>query len=159
MSAYITDKSLVDEMVNIAQHNDVSFYDHLFDNEKTTLLNPRTQYNEIGQKLVDEMVKSVSYRYPDDDLTNLPGALNAWWILPYLHTLRHRQSTTIEGIKLIQNYDYQTCEHPEYQLSSVKHFCDSLISSLISNLPGYSEAKWGWDVPEPESKMIRLSQL
>ena len=158
MSAYITDKAVVDEMVNLAIQHRVSFYDNLYSAEReTVLLSPLTQHDEIGQHLVDAMVKSVGYRYSDDRLTGLPGPRNAYWVIPYkLENMTARRATPIEGIKLTQCYDYQTCEHPDYRLSSVKHFVDMLIHGLIARLPGYDEADWGWSEPTYRSSVRRI---
>jgi hypothetical protein len=43
--------------------------------------------DDIGQTLVDEVVESVSFRYPNDNVEagELPGPLDAYYLKPYRH--------------------------------------------------------------------------
>ncbi|WP_285666842.1 hypothetical protein [Actinorhabdospora filicis] len=48
------------------------------------------------------------------------------------------------ALKQVQYYEYQTCDWSEWDKSDAKAFCDALKSRLISRLPGWEEAPWGW---------------
>jgi len=101
----------------------------------------------IGEMLLQENVKSVSYRYEDSEITNLPGKVNAEWIIPFIYRYTYAVPTAVEVIKIIQCYEYQSCEHDEWELSSAKSFCDALTKAQFDRLPGYDDAPWGWDKP------------
>jgi flavorubredoxin len=51
--------------------------------------------------------------------------------------------STVEKIKLVQNYMYNSSEHPEWEFSQAKKICESCLSKLISQLDGWNEAPWG----------------
>lgn len=104
--------------------------------------------NAVGQMLLDECVKSVCYRYDDSEMTNLPGRIDAEWLLPFEYHFTYKRPTPVEALKLIDCYAYQSCEHPEWKESEAKSFCDALRSNTIGGLPGYEDAPWGWDDPE-----------
>ena len=96
--------------------------------------------DEIGEMLTNAMVASVTYRYPDDE-NELPGPINAWYMLPYRYQQGQRL-TIVQAIKAIQCYEYQSCEHPGWRTSEAKEFCSALMSRLIVDLPGYEDAAW-----------------
>jgi hypothetical protein len=101
--------------------------------------------DEIGQMLLDENVASVRYRYQDSPLTELPGKTNNEWLFPFRYSpFAHRVPTPVEAIKLIRCYNYQSCEHPQWNSSPAKSFCQALLASLISRVDGYDEAPWEW---------------
>lgn len=105
----------------------------------------RETANQVGQMLLDENVKSVSYRYPDDSVTDLPGRLNAEWLIPFkLNSPFFRTPTSMECLKLISCYEYQSCEHPDWKESEAYAFCQALRHRAIDSLPGYDEAPWEW---------------
>jgi len=100
--------------------------------------------DEIGQMLLDENVASVAYRYQDDSLSQLPGKTNAEWLLPFEWHPFAKKPTALEAIKLVNCYEYQACEHPEWEQSEAKAFCKALRDNLIPQLPGYDKAPWEW---------------
>ncbi len=55
-----------------------------------------------------------------------------------------KQPTAVEGLSAIKCYEYQTCEHPEWEQSAAHAFCDALRDLLIGCLPGYEAAPWTW---------------
>lgn len=98
--------------------------------------------------LVTENVRSVMHRYPDTiESGNLPGPIDHYWETPLRYSLQSKAPTAVEGLKLIQCYEYQSCEHPEWESSAAKAFCDALTSRLIGELAGYDEAPWEWSIP------------
>jgi len=48
----------------------------------------------------------------------------------------------VEGLKLLECYDVQTCEAPGYLTSRAAEIIRLTRSKLISRLPGFSTAKW-----------------
>lgn len=160
MSAFVVDKPHIDAMIRRALampqgHGPLSWYAkdprklHHEELQKEYRQLTHDNADAVGQMLVDECVKSVSYRYQDDKVTNLPGPCDAYWLIPYKyeHPFRHRTPTPVEALKLINCYEYQSCEHPEWEDSEAYLFCESLKSSMIGMLPGYDDAPWEWREP------------
>lgn len=102
--------------------------------------------NQVGQMLLDENVKSVSYRYDDSGITDLPGRLNAEWLIPFKYKSSPFAKTpkAVECLKLISCYEYQSCEHPDWHESEAHAFCQALRHAAIESLPGYDDAPWEW---------------
>jgi hypothetical protein len=48
-------------------------------------------------------------------------------------------------IKAIHCYEYQSCEHDEWEKSKAADYCTALESMLVHELPGYDAAPWGID--------------
>ena len=100
--------------------------------------------NRIGQFLISENVASVRYRYADSDPESM---IPDWTGLPYVleRSRATVRPTSVEGLKAIDCYEYQSCEHPGWETSDASAFCESLRRGLIAALPGYSEANgWEW---------------
>jgi hypothetical protein len=67
--------------------------------------------------------------------------------------------------KALDCYEYQSCEHAEWEDSEAKSFCDALRKRAGTKVPGYEEAPWEvtqgnvigvyrWPTPpEPERMM------
>ena len=97
----------------------------------------------IGAMLLHECIASVQHRYPDVPVDKLPGAIAEHWE-PYRYTPLGRVPTPVQGLKLIDCYEYQSCEHPGWLESEAYRFCQALHANLIRRLPGYEEAPWEW---------------
>ena len=86
--------------------------------------------------------KSVNYRYQVNE--RLPRVVVGDF--DYYRALYHNKHDAIELYKLVQCYDYQSCEHPTYEKSKAKAMISKmesrLASIIIGNLPAYDEAKW-----------------
>ncbi len=140
MSAYVVNKAHIDAMVRLAIRHKMDYYNA--GNEPRP--DPRGQPNALGQMLLDACVKSVAHRYPKDKLTDLPGPTGAYWVLPYRYSPMGRVPTPVQGLKLVGCFDYQSCEHPDWEKSAAYGFCQALKATLIGALPGYDEAPWEW---------------
>jgi len=103
-----------------------------------------TDTNETGRMLLGENITSVSFRYPNDTLDELPGQQRNTTVDAYRY---HDPGvfSPVVILKAIDCYEYQSCEHPGWRYSQAYAFCDALRSRLIGELPGYDEAPWGID--------------
>jgi hypothetical protein len=98
--------------------------------------------DEVGQMLVDENVRSVMRRYPDTmDGRDLPGPVDAYWQRPYRFA-SPAGVDFVDALEAIDVYEYQACEHPEWETSEARAFCDALRRGLTRMLPG-AEASQG----------------
>ncbi len=141
MSAFVVEKIHVAAMVELACSKRISY--RIGSDWKTA---DYRDADAIGQMLMDECVRSVSTRYPDDEITNLPGRMDAEWLIPYVQTdaWRGELPTAVEGLKIVNCYVYQTCGTDDYETTDAIRFAESLKTHLISSLPGYDEAPWEW---------------
>ncbi len=101
----------------------------------------------VGQMLTCENVLSVRHRYPAVDTGGTaPDPLDAYWKYPYTYSALQtgRIPTAVEGLKLLDCYEYQTCERDAWNDSEARRFCEALRSRLIESVVGYDEAPWGW---------------
>lgn len=167
MSAYIVDRGHVRFLVAAAlngrhwaggygQGGAMSYY---HGNNPT---NPsRYEVNELtadetGLMLWQECMASVSYRYPDDAEADLPGPVEDGPRFGYRHPVMDppgREIKAVEVLSALACYEYQSCEHPGWEASRAKAFCDALRATAIRNLPGYDDAPWGapagWETAIP----------
>ena len=158
MSAFVVNKSHINAMLLSAlsrRHGEggIRWY-HNNVHHKLTEENA----SEVGQILLDECVKSVCYRYDDSGITDLPGPINAEWLIPFKFKYLQRMPKAMEAISITRCYEYQSCEHPEWEASEAHKFCQALISSKIGELQGYDDAPWEWDDEEyyKSEGLIRL---
>jgi hypothetical protein len=63
----------------------------------------------------------------------------------YTHTATrftpHRRPTAVEGLYLIDRYEYQACEAREWHNSQAAAFCAELRRHLVMRLPGYDRCR------------------
>lgn len=91
--------------------------------------------NQVGAMLAAENRRSVDHRYNETELEDF-----------YTFT-RYPGSGTpgldpVQVLKAIACYEYQSCEHPEWETSEAHEFCRALRHRTIDRLPGYDEAAW-----------------
>ena len=149
MSAYIVDKDHISFLVNAAfkaAANDHSLSFSWYHNgERHELTSGNC--DEVGQMLLDECVTSVSFRYSDAGITQLPGPNSAYWLIPFRHdvhvTQRADENWVAQVFKSIDCYEYESCEHPEWRSSSALVFIETLRKQACRMLPSYNKAEWG----------------
>lgn len=135
MSAFVVSREHITRLVNIAL---VAAID-----------SGRTQPDpyDLGRMLWAENLKSVKARYPNDTDGNRPGPIDFHDcdVDAYTFGLMSDFCSTfdpVEMLKLINCYEYQTCEHKEWKESESFRWCQQMKHYLITQLPGYDEAKW-----------------
>ena len=143
MSAFVVDKSHINAMVTLALLKPYGSY-FRFHHGAERIEVTHENADEIGQILLDENVKSVMHRYEDSTITELPGSVNAQWLIPFKYSPMCKIPDAVEAIKLIQCFEYQSCEHPEWEQSKAKAFCEALTRNQFRRLPGYDDAPWDW---------------
>jgi hypothetical protein len=88
--------------------------------------------DRVGALLWQENRVSVNHRYHDGDQIDVIYSFEWLW----------REPVTV--LKLIDSYEYQSCEHSGWKESQAKRVCDQLRKLVISKLPGYDEAPWSF---------------
>jgi len=167
MSAYVVDKAHIDAILRAAEAllqragYGLTWYARdpagMTDQERQAAYRrlDHSDLDEVGQMLLDECVASVGDRYQDDGITDLPGPIDAYWLIPYKYDRRAGEGpgcsapSPVETLKLVHCYIYQSCEHDGWKDSEARRFCRALEGTSARLVPGYDEAPWGWP-PEPE---------
>jgi hypothetical protein len=95
----------------------------------------------VANILMSENVASVNYRYGENDMPSIAYALVT--PLPELIPLH----------KAFGCYDYQACEHPEYEQSLAKRLCDAGLHHIetrlgktkeeVEKMAEWDNAPWG----------------
>ena len=154
MSAYVVEREHISYLVAAAESRKIGcpyggHFSWYHKNKGRTELNGNSV--EVGQMLWDECVKSVSYRYPDDDITSLPGPIGEDFIFKKkdLNRLFFHNFDPVQVLKSCSCYAYQSCEHPQWEESEAFSFIEALKDYAVSALPGYEEAEWG--VPKTQN--------
>ncbi len=154
MSAYVVEKSHINGMIkgglSVSSNRLTWFYNG--EHKELTYDNA----NQVGQLLMDECIKSVSSRYEDTPLTELPGRVDAEYLLPFEYYPLGKIPKPIELISITRCYEYQSCEHDEWETSEAKVICKALVHSAIGRLPGYDDAPWDWHEDIPQARPVRL---
>jgi hypothetical protein len=136
MSAWIPSKSHIDLLVKVA----------ILDGHAVD-----TTPDELGQTLVDEVVKSVSYRYPDDDVEmgELPGPVDAYYLKPYAYEAPLREFTDREITAAVDCFNYQACEHPGWNASDAAGLTAAIAAGhrYTEGLSPHDEPRvpWGFE--------------
>lgn len=109
MSAYVVDADVITVLVSAGQ--------------QTGLLGPDVNPEGFGQMLWDENQASVNHRYSENEPapqyrhpTVLPGELYK-----------------TEVAAAVDNYTYQSCEHPEWESSAAYAYCQFLMSTILTS--------------------------
>jgi hypothetical protein len=146
MSAYIVSHATIDALVSLAFDGPETDRPVSPDTVWVPSGYPGVDRDGVGAVLIAENVRSVRYRYPDSG-DDLPGPLAHYWAEPYHYRHPVRRPSPVEGLALLDGYEYQACECPDWRDTAAAELVDRLRSALIATLPGYDAAPWEW--PEP----------
>lgn len=91
----------------------------------------RETASETGAILWAENRASVNYRYDENKAAN-----------PYEYSRYPGRIDPVQVLKAISCLEYQSCEHPEWEASEAKSFCEALRRRTIGFLPGFEDAAW-----------------
>jgi hypothetical protein len=110
----------------------------------------RASADLVGQALLNENICSVTRRYPDivgaggsmpgpvdmaPPVTMAEGDVTRAWITPsaYRYVPRAEGEARLDPCavrRLLGTYDYQCCEHPEWNTSAARAYCDALAAAI-----------------------------
>lgn len=95
----------------------------------------RLTFQEAAEILYEENCNSLRARYSDDEFDKLNPPLS--------------YRPTIDNIfvmaKQVNCYEYQACEHDEWESSKAFKMCQAIKEYLLRNHPDYDMAPWGID--------------
>lgn len=145
----------IDYLVDAAKHYDISWYDHE-DIRSVPFVESQTYYRrardtedtEIGSVLVAEQLASVSHRYPDDSLDDLPGYIPDVG-KEYEHHNTMLSMNPVFILHACNGYEYQSCEHPGWPKSEAFRIIEAIRSAAVSQLTETAPTMF-WSL-DPES--------
>jgi hypothetical protein len=149
MSAFVVSPTHIDVLLSVALHgpsdgtSGLAHWSPPYLDEATAALSATTA-TVLGAGLLAECIASVSHRYPDSPLADLPGPLPMPVPSQYEFTDFGACLTIAEACSAIDCFEYQSCEHPAWSGSPSERFCSRLRASLTAALPGTADAPWEW---------------
>ena len=126
MSAFICSDKHINTIVTWAGKHNVSAYHGVPGRSYPVSGNEQ----EVANELLDENVKSVNYRYKEDDPVEPIGFVF------------EDDASAIQIYKLCQSLACQSCEHPEWETSLSKAYVNAIQNRAVQSVPGYESAKW-----------------
>jgi len=153
MSAFMVSKTHIDSLIATAVYGPTDngkpggygqqrWYGIYFSNPSRKL--DYESASMAGEMLVKENLSSIHSRYPDTltNPDNTPGPCDQYWLSEYAFPRDAKRLTVVQALKAIRCYEYQSCEHPEWEESEAKRFCEAFTANLVTCLPGYDDAEW-----------------
>ena len=127
MSAFIVSDTHINALVRYAsRHNVRAFYGN-----PLAMFQVKDNEQAAAELLLAENVKSVNYRYRDNEVMSITYDRGA----PIL--------TAIQAIKAAQCLRYQSCECDDFEESIAFKLIEAIIADAIPRLDGYEAAQWG----------------
>lgn len=141
MSAFVVSHSTIAAIVTFAQRRLWSCAPPPPHSGRGTVNIRDIDPDHIGQALLAENVRSVNHRYrrsdPIDRYRHVPTYVGA------VSTDETRTLTALDLVKLAHCLEYQSCEHPEWEMSWARDFLRRVVDTAVHELPGYDDAPWG----------------
>lgn len=134
MSAYLVDRACIDGIVLVHTRRSGHAPHDAIDGPSN---------DELGRKLLRENMLSLAGRYGD------PIDEETLATYRYAPGAKLQSASAVALIKNIHCYRYQACEHGGWEESWANQLCDALLNYLIHELPGYSDAPWGFTDDTP----------
>jgi hypothetical protein len=126
MSAFIVSDTHINALVRYAsRHNVRAFYGN-----PLAMFKVKDNEQAAAELLLAENVKSVNYRYRDNEVMSITYDFAA----PIL--------TAIQAIKAVQCLRYQSCECDDFEESIAFKLIEAIIADAIPRLEGYESAQW-----------------
>lgn len=97
--------------------------------------------DKIGRMLWRENVLSVAYRYQMPERCGAEHADYIAAIEAYAFEPIYAKAAAVA--KIARCYDYQSCEHPDWEASEARTIADLLMAAFPATLHGYDDAPWG----------------
>ena len=113
-------------------------------------------YDDLGELLLRETVRSVWYRYYGDT-----EMIPEWTHRPYRYVDPVIRLNAIEFIKALRCYRYQSCEHPEWEQSTAEAITrEALLRTALALIDTrmeeeYEQAPWEWTEEDLARKIAR----
>ena len=98
------------------------------------------QAQAVAKRLMQANVDSVNYRYKEANDAELIMQAETMVVKLRRRPALTTKLKTLDILAMLNCYEYQACEHPEYQTSLAKKQVAWIRNSAIHQLPGYEKA-------------------
>lgn len=113
----------------------------------------------VGRILWEENVRSLEYRYPDtkEKPEDRPGTIGEGPKVGPPFDFKARRFHLLPGAVggAVSCYEYQSCEHPEWEASASADFCRALTKAALKKAPGGDTCPWEIRADEQTEKRDR----
>lgn len=163
MSAFVLSTEHISYLVRAAVKANIRYTVVTWGEERAKV--EHNNADRVGAALLAENIKSVAYRYGDAERASLPGPVPTPVPSQYhcsMLGMMTEKANPVQVLKAIACYEYQTCEHPAWETSQARQFCDMLRLAMIHDLPGYEDAEWeitGPVAPAPAPAPIKAEPV
>uniref|UniRef100_A0A6M3JER0 Uncharacterized protein n=1 Tax=viral metagenome TaxID=1070528 RepID=A0A6M3JER0_9ZZZZ len=166
MSAFIVSKEHVDALISAALYHapkypgDARFPASWFSEEPDPDEDRSAWYQACRRELTEETAdatglmlweecrQSVAHRYPNDGDGMWPGPAGLTMAEVAEYRYQSNQIIAADPVKTLQAlrcYEYQTCEHPDWESSEAKRCVEAIRDKMISRLTDDIDL---WDIDE-----------
>ena len=150
MSAYIVEKELVLFLAQAASEYQIKWINGNGEWQNITKTASQSQTNALAQRLWDENIRSVNYRYQE---TNNPKEF-------IIKKIEHQGTYDIDPIQVLKSIhclQYQSCETSDWEKTEEYIILKALEQAAIRHLPRYEQAEWG--APKDTPHYFKLSLI
>ena len=100
--------------------------------------------DRTGAMLIAANLEGIEYAWSGlFDGGALRSAGEVYWDKPYAFRFVDPVPTALQGLKLIEGYEYQASSHLDWPGTEAQSFCEALRARLVRELDGYDTAEWG----------------
>lgn len=138
MSAFILEDDTIDLLVTAGMMGDGEHYTlRLYHAGEFMQYSKYEDADKVGMILKTANYESVNYRYRESTEVG---------------TYNYRPTTEIGGmfiswgqvLKSLNCYEYQSCEHPEWETSLAKGICSAIRNKVCRAIADATETEWVW---------------
>lgn len=154
MSAFILEDDTLDLLVSAGLHGvgaDARL--EVFHEGEWHQWNKYENADALGSILKTENYKSVNYRYQEATPCE-PYRYSGEGIVQYLGS-----ETVLPWAQVLASldcYEYQTCEHPEWETSLAKAICDRIRRKVCRIISREAETEWVWTREDAQERMAEI---
>lgn len=105
----------------------------------------------LANELYEENARSMRCRYGHHDEIEAETAFEKWKPDDF-PVLGWAVLNPVQLLKSIHCYQYQCCEHKEWEDSRAYSICKQIETHAVREVPGYEKAEWG--APEPTTTRL-----
>ncbi len=151
MSAYMVDRHHIRYLIEAAKSKRICPYGFSWRHNGQAHAMPHGTEGEVklANMLWSENMRSINYRYPNDTIATMPGPIGESYVFDVTDypLLVWNTFDPLQVVKACDCYEYQSCEHPEWETSEAKAFVDHLRHCAPMAMAAYDKAEWGAPAP------------
>jgi hypothetical protein len=140
VSAFVVGEDHIHYLVQAARHYAVADRTNSYYHDGQAI--QFDDWTGLGRMLLQECINSVQYRYSDSPPFNLPGPIPTPIADNYVYRPIRVPVEPAQVFSAAACYEYQSCEHPEWEGSQAHSFLRWLTRTAQQHVAGYENAMW-----------------